>query len=103
MLCITEFSHELPAIFPIEAVLEGLQIVVQNTSFQFGDQFYDQIDGTSMGTYRSYYWATAYYGHKERKETLRKHSNDMLLMKTFIYGAFVIENPNVHASKEAEE
>ena len=83
-------------------MLEGLQIIMKKYCFQFGDQFFKQIDGTSMITSCTFNFATSYYGCNRRKYTLLKFSNDMLLMKRFIDNTFMIEKPKFYASKEAE-
>ena len=94
---ITEFLHELPTISPAEAALEGLQIIMKKLTSNSVINSLKQIDGASIGTSCSCHCATIYYGHKERKDTLRKCSNDKLLMKRSIDDDFVIENPNFHA------
>jgi hypothetical protein len=40
----------LPLDFPLLKILEGLDIIMQNTIFSFGNRFFKQANGTTMGT-----------------------------------------------------
>ena len=71
-LHVTELRHGLPTIFSAEAILEGLQISMQENCFKFGDQFFKQIDGTRMVTSCACHHTTNYHGHKERKRCVKK-------------------------------
>jgi hypothetical protein len=44
-----------------QAVMEALEMVMNNNIFQFGDTYWLQIDGTAMGVSPSCVYATIYF------------------------------------------
>ena len=51
--------------YPTNTLIAALEIVMQNSIFQFGDLFYKQLTGTAMGTPPAPPWATIFYGIHE--------------------------------------
>ena len=45
-----EYSNELPPNFPVAAVKDALNLVMNNNIFEFGDSFFEEISGCAMGT-----------------------------------------------------
>jgi hypothetical protein len=69
---IKDCSHEVPQIFPSEFLLNVLQIIMTNNIFQFGDAFWLQTCGTSIGTSCTCSYATLYWAYIECKYILPK-------------------------------
>jgi hypothetical protein len=89
---IKDLSHrrELPANFPVEAVLDAMALVMRNNLFEWGDLYFLQLVGTAMGTSAAVMWATLYYGYHEVHTILPKHSANLLYFKRFIDDIFGI-------------
>ena len=51
----------LPHDFPLAAVKEAMALVIQNNIFEYGDLYFLQLLGTSMGTSAACMWATIYF------------------------------------------
>ena len=64
------FSQELP----VKAIVEALDIVMNNNLFQFGDMFFKQNTGTAMGAPPAPPWATIYMALSEN-QFLPHHKN----------------------------
>ena len=62
--CLQRRSHLFKNI-PIEAIMQGLSIIMQNNLFRFGDTYWHQIDGTAMGTPPAPMYATIFFWIKE--------------------------------------
>ena len=84
-------KHELPPNFPTEVILAGLQIVMTNNVFAFGNTYWLQACGTAMGTIIAVIYATIYYSLHEELCILPpgEHQN-LILYHRFIDDAFSI-------------
>jgi uncharacterized protein (UPF0335 family) len=60
----------------------GLDLIMNNNIFQFGDTYWKQIDGTAMGTPPAPMYATLYFAPHE-EATTKKYS-EILLYKRYI-------------------
>ena len=87
-----EFANELPDDLPTDLVVEGLEIVMKNANFQFGEKYYEQISGTSMGTPCACSYATIYYGYHERTKIIPTFGTHLKYFKRFIDDGFGILN-----------
>jgi hypothetical protein len=79
-----QYKHELPKNFPTEKILEGLNIVMNNNIFKFGDEFFKQIAGTAMGTSAACMYAILYFAYHERRTLLTKYKDNLIFLRRFI-------------------
>ena len=54
-------KNDIPANFPLEAVLEVMTVIIRNKIFEFGYCYFIQLLGTAMGTSAAVMWETLYY------------------------------------------
>lgn len=85
-----ENKNLLPENFPTNALLDALQIIMDNNVFEFGSEHFKQRMGTAMGTPVACIYATMYYGLHERKLLLEKYKDDVIFRKPFIDDMFRI-------------
>jgi hypothetical protein len=86
---------DLPADFPSLKTVEGLNIIMGNNVFSFGNRFFKQANGTAMGTPCACSYATIYYSYHE--ETVL-HQPDIapIFYRTLIDGAYIIQSITPH-------
>ena len=75
---------DLPADFPLDAVLSAMRIIMMNNVFEFGDLFFLQLLGTAMGTSAACMWATLYFAYHEVHKIIPTHGHNLLYFKRFI-------------------
>ena len=80
----------LPALFPLEAVIEAMTIIMTNNIFEFGNMYFLQLLGTAMGTSSAVMWATLYYAYHEVHTLIPKHGGNLLYFRRFIDDIFGI-------------
>ena len=81
--------------FPLTAVIEALDLIMNNETFDFGDTSWKQLTGVAMGTPAACQLATLYYGIHENETLLPKYNKNLLLFKRFIddiFGIWIINN-----------
>ena len=84
---------DLPATFPTQKILEGLDIIMRNNVFSFGNRFFKQANGTAMGTPCACSYATIYYSFHE-ETTLLQPGLAPIFYRRLIDDAFIIQcNP----------
>jgi hypothetical protein len=77
------YKHQAHAtIHEKSAVIEGLEIIMTNNIFQFGDTYWHQLNGTAMGVSPSCMYATLYYAAHE--ETFVTKYPELRLYKRYI-------------------
>ena len=84
---------ELPKNFPSSLILKGLEMVMRNNIFTFGDTFWLQLKGTAIGTSVACMYATIYFSYHEEKKIIlptAKKRGDLLLYVRFIDNVFAI-------------
>ena len=59
-------SQEQFKYLPLKAIIEAIDIIMNNNIFQFGDCYFHQLTGTTMGTPPACCYATIYYAVKEK-------------------------------------
>ena len=69
---------------PITAIMQGLEIIMKNNLFKFGDTHWLQTNGTAMGTPPSCVYAILYYGIHKLKTTLPKFANKLIFYYHYI-------------------
>jgi hypothetical protein len=85
-------DHELPPNFPRAKITYGLDLIMRNNVFTFGNRYWLQKNGTAMGTSCACMYATIYYSYHE--ETQLIPMNGVLFYRRLIDDAFVIlRNP----------
>ena len=95
-----------PDMLNIDAVIEGLSLVMRNNIFQFGDCHFEQLEGTAMGTPVACSYATLYYAYQERTTILPKFNNRIKYLKRFIddaLGIIVIEENELEVLEEFKQ
>jgi hypothetical protein len=73
--------------FPSRIVLEVLELVITQNTFQFGDTFWQQFVGTAMGTLCACVYATVVYSYHERR-----HDTSQLTKQVLPYLKRVIDD-----------
>jgi hypothetical protein len=77
------YKHqEYSTIHEKSAVLEGLELIMRNNIFQFGDTFWQQLNGTAMGVSPACMYATLYYAAHE--EAFVKKYPELKLYQRYI-------------------
>jgi hypothetical protein len=64
-------AHELPKDFPRTKITYGLDLIMRNNVFTFGNRYWIQKNGTAMGTSCTCMYATIYYSYHEETELIR--------------------------------
>ena len=77
--------NQLPAGFPIKRIMEGLTIVMNYNIFSYGNRFFQQRNGTAMGTPCACAFATIYYSYHEETELMHIYK----LPKPIFYGRLI--------------
>ena len=82
---ISKYLREFHAdLINIDAIIEGLGLVMRNNIFQFGDCYFKQNLGTAMGTPVASAYATLYYSYHERKTLLANFGHALKYLKRYI-------------------
>ena len=90
---LNKFSSESDRHFPIDLVCSLLEVVMQNNIFKFGTTWWQQLDGTAMGTPCACIYATLFFGLHERQLLLTKYKENLLLYKRQIDDIFIVWVP----------
>ena len=85
--------EEIPDDFPLQLVLQGIERLMNNNVFSFGDRYFLQRNGTAMGTNVACAYATIYYSYHE--ETDLQHRSFIRFYRRLIDDAFIIFSPIV--------
>ena len=83
-------NNKLGPIFPLEAILEAMTIIMKNNVFEFGDCYFLQLLGTAMGTSAAVMWATIYFAYHEVHTLIPNHGQHLFYFKRFIDDMFGI-------------
>jgi hypothetical protein len=73
------------------ATIEGLELIMRNNLFQFGDTYWHQLNGTAMGVSPSCMYATLYFAVHE--ETLLNKYPELTLYQRYIDDVIGIWTP----------
>jgi hypothetical protein len=85
-----DFKDEIPPDFPKTIFLKVLEKVMSENVFQFDDLFFQQEDGTAMGTSSAVLYATLYFGYHEQTSIIPKFKAMLLYLRRFIDDMFGI-------------
>ena len=62
-------SKELPIDFPEDAIIYFMAIILRNDALHFGENFWIQKKGTSMGTLLAFLYVNIFMGHHLKKRS----------------------------------
>ena len=82
-------ANDLPTDFPVQKILHGLAIVMTSNVFSFGNRYFQQTNGTAMGTPCACAYATIYYSYHE--ETVLLQDDSLLFYRRLIDDALIIQ------------
>ena len=85
----TLHTQDLPQDFPVAKILQGLELVMNSNVFSFGNRYFQQTNGTAMGTPCACTYATIYYSYHE--ETVLLQDPSILFYRRLIDDAFIIQ------------
>jgi len=88
------YENLIPHDFPKELFLIVLKTVMDNNIFKFGDTFWQQIQGTAMGTPAAPLYSILTYGIHENTTILNTFKPNLLYYKCFIDDIFGIWTEN---------
>jgi hypothetical protein len=80
----------MPDSFPKEFFLETLKIVMNNNIFSFGDTYWQQLQGTAMGTPAAPLYSIITYGYYENTQILNTFQQNLVYCKRYIDNIFGI-------------
>jgi hypothetical protein len=92
-------AAELPPGFPIQKILAGLDIIMRNNIFTFGNRCWKQLNGTAMGTPCACAYATIYYSYFEETALVTPDNpHGILFYRRLIDDALIIQRdrPGAH-------
>ncbi len=83
-----ESTYNTPVKKPlIQAILQGLELVMGNNIMSFGDSYFLQLIGTAMGTSTAVAYANLYFGWHEKETLLPKYRDR--LKRIFFHARFI--------------
>ena len=86
-------SHDQFKYLPIKAILEAIDIIMNNNVFQFGDVYFHQRNGTAMGTPPACCYATIYFAVREQF-LLEKYKDNLFFYRRYIDDIFGVWIPS---------
>jgi hypothetical protein len=95
MTVIPKFLAEQPSYATLHernAAIEGLDLIMKNNIFQFGDTYWKQLNGTAMGVSPSCVYATIYFAVHE--QIIFQKYNELYFYKRYIDDVIGIWIPN---------
>jgi hypothetical protein len=84
------YSDSIPHTFPKSFFLTTLEIIMDNNIFSFGDTFWRQLHGTTMGTPAAPLYSILSFGFHENTMILPNFANNLFYYKRFIDDVFGI-------------
>ena len=76
--------------FPSDAIISAMRILMKNNIFEFGDMFFLQLLGTTLGTSLAVMWATVYYIYHIVLTLLPNHGHNLLYLICYTDNIFGI-------------
>ena len=92
--------NDLPTNFPEQLIVDSLERLMTYNVFTFGSRFFQQINGTAMGTNAACMYATIYYSYHE--ETVIMKHPAILFYRRLIDDAFIIMKDSQTAFAEVQ-
>ena len=91
---IKTFSHELKKFLPYKLIIKLLRLVMTTSIFQFGNTWWQQIIGTTMGTSCACSYATLFFSYYKGSVICPKYKNycskrDTLMILS-LYGCMTV-------------
>ena len=90
--------RDLPQEFPVQKILDGLNLIMNSNVFSFGNRYFLQTNGTAMGTPCACAYATIYYSYHE--ETVLLKDPSIIFYRRLIDDAIVIQHKTIDAWKD---
>jgi hypothetical protein len=84
-------NHQYATLHERNAAIEGLNLIMKNNVFQFGDTYWHQLNGTAMGVSPSCMYATIYFAAYEQQ--LIERYPELKLYKRYIDDVIGIWTP----------
>ena len=81
---LTHYRDDLPKSMPVKFIVVGLNEIMSNNIFQFGDTHWRQKQGCAMGTSTAVNYAYLCVGILEIQTLLKKYCAQLLFFKRFI-------------------
>ena len=72
--------NHLPKDYPVKRILEGLTIVMNFNVFTYGNRYFQQLNGTAMGTPCACAYATIYYSYHEETQLVHTYQSPKPIM-----------------------
>jgi hypothetical protein len=91
-------KSQLPPGFPLQPIIQALEIVMRNNVFEFGDTRYLQLMGTAMGTSAACMYATIYFAIHEIETLTPNFGQNLFFIKRYIddlIGIWIARNPSI--------
>jgi hypothetical protein len=79
-----QYHADLPPSMPVNFILSSITGIIRNSIFQFGDSYWRQKRGYSMGTSLAVNYTCLYVGLLEVRRLLPCYKNHVLFFKRFI-------------------
>ena len=96
-------QQDLPPLYPVDAVIDGLAIIMERNAFQLGDSDWLQGRATAMGTSAACMYATIYYSYREETRVLTNDNKyKLVLYKRYIDGTLALQSaPSYHHQNDS--
>ncbi|MFN9981691.1 MAG: hypothetical protein ACK53Y_17325, partial [bacterium] len=96
------YHEAIPTTFPKEFFLKTSEIVMNNNIFSFGDTFWQQLQGTAMGTPAAPLYSILTFRYHENTSILPNFKSHLIYYKRFIDDIFGIWIEDTKSPSQSE-